>query len=83
MVLRIVAFAALFALYFAVTEYAAAIHNDMAEAYAWGREFQLGYNQHPPFWAWICGAWFEIFPRTGFSFAALSGLNAALGLWGA
>jgi hypothetical protein len=33
-----------------------AIHGDVAEAYAWGREFRLGYNQHPPFWAWIAGA---------------------------
>ena len=26
----------------------ASIHNDMAEAYVWGREFQLGYEKHPP-----------------------------------
>jgi 4-amino-4-deoxy-L-arabinose transferase-like glycosyltransferase len=83
MVLKIAAFAGLFALYFAVTEYAAAIHNDMAEAYAWGREFQLGYNQHPPFWAWICGAWFLVFPRANWAFAILAMLNAGLGLLGA
>jgi 4-amino-4-deoxy-L-arabinose transferase-like glycosyltransferase len=83
MVLRIAAFAGLFALYFVVTEYASAIHNDMAEAYAWGREFQLGYNQHPPFWAWICGAWFLIFPRANWAFALLSMLNAGIGLAGA
>ncbi|MBV8661654.1 MAG: glycosyltransferase family 39 protein, partial [Hyphomicrobiales bacterium] len=56
---------------------------DMAEAYAWGREFQLGYNQHPPFWSWLCGAWFAIFPRADWSFAILSSLNAAIGLVGA
>jgi 4-amino-4-deoxy-L-arabinose transferase-like glycosyltransferase len=83
MVLRIAAYACLFALYFAVTEYAGAIHNDMAEAYAWGREFQLGYNQHPPFWAWICGAWFLLFPRANWAFAILSMLNAGIGLAGA
>ena len=83
MVLRIAAFAAVWTLYFVVTEYASAIHNDMAEAYAWGREFQLGYNQHPPFWAWVCGAWFLIFPRANWAFALLSMLNSGLGLLGA
>ena len=39
------------------------ILHDMSEAYVWGREFQLGYNQHPPFWAWVCGAWFLALPQ--------------------
>ena len=83
MVLRVAAFVVVWSLYFAVTEHASAIHNDMAEAYAWGREFQLGYNQHPPFWAWICGLWFLIFPRANWAFAVLSMLNAGAGLLGA
>ena len=78
----IAAFVAVWTLYFVVTEYASAIHNDMAEAYAWGKEFQLGYNQHPPFWAWVCGAWFLIFPRANWAFALLSTLNAGVGLSG-
>jgi hypothetical protein len=57
----------------------AAIHNDMAEAYVWGQEFQLGYFQHPPFWAWIAGLWFEVFPRADWAFALLATLNAGLG----
>ena len=77
------AFVAAWALFFTITEAPVAIKHDMAEAYAWGQEFQLGYNQHPPFWAWICGLWFSIFPRTGWAFALLSSLNAAIGLWGA
>jgi 4-amino-4-deoxy-L-arabinose transferase-like glycosyltransferase len=60
----------------------AAIHNDMAEAYVWGREFQLGYLKHPPFWAWIAGLWFEVFPRADWAFALLAMLNAGLGLYG-
>ena len=59
------------------------ILHDMSEAYVWGREFQLGYNQHPPFWAWVCGAWFLALPRAGWAFAALGALNAAIGLGGA
>jgi 4-amino-4-deoxy-L-arabinose transferase-like glycosyltransferase len=77
------AFAATWALFFTVTEAPVAIKHDMSEAYAWGHEFQLGYNQHPPFWAWICGLWFSVFPRTGWAFALLSSLNAGIGLWGA
>jgi hypothetical protein len=70
-------------LYSAITEAPFAIKHDMAEAYAWGQEFQLGYSQHPPFWAWICGLWFSLFPCTGWAFALLSSLNAAIGLCGA
>ena len=77
-----VAFVAVWSVYFAISDSQASIHNDMAEAYAWGREFQLGYNQHPPFWAWICGAWFMVFPRAGWVFAILTSLNAAIGLLG-
>jgi 4-amino-4-deoxy-L-arabinose transferase-like glycosyltransferase len=77
------AFVTILALYFAIAEAPVAIKHDMAEAYAWGQEFQLGYNQHPPFWAWICGLWFLIFPRTEWAFGLLSSLNAGIGLWGA
>jgi hypothetical protein len=59
------------------------ILHDMAEAYAWGRQFEWGYNQHPPFWAWVCGAWFRVFPRTDWSFALLDAVNAGIGLAGA
>ena len=48
-------FVAIWTLYAVVSAAPAAIHNDMAEAYVWGREFQLGYSKHPPFWAWIAG----------------------------
>jgi 4-amino-4-deoxy-L-arabinose transferase-like glycosyltransferase len=83
MVLKIAAFFVVWSLYFVVTEHASSLHNDIAEAYAWGREFQLGYNQHPPFWAWVCGLWFLVFPRANWAFALLSMLNASLGLLGA
>src|ERR1700694_4529665 len=42
-------FVAIWTLYGAISAAPAAIHNDMAEAYVWGREFQLGYAKHPPF----------------------------------
>lgn len=56
------------------------IHGDMAEAWVWGQELQLGYFKHPPFWAWLTFAWFEILPRANWSFYLLASLNAAAGL---
>jgi len=56
-------FVMVWTLYGVISASPAAIHNDMAEAYVWGNEFQLGYEKHPPFWAWIAGFWFEAFPR--------------------
>ena len=61
----------------------AGVHIDSLEAYAWGREFRLGYYKHPPFWAWVAGLWFMIFPKTDWCFWLLSELNGALGLAGA
>jgi 4-amino-4-deoxy-L-arabinose transferase-like glycosyltransferase len=78
-----IAFVAVWSAYFAISEAATAIHNDMAEAYVWGQEFQLGYNQHPPFFAWIAGLWFLVLPRAGWTFAILSTINAGIGLVGA
>lgn len=75
-------FVLIWTLYAVISTSPAAIHNDMAEAYAWGREFQLGYEKHPPFWAWVAGFWFEVFPRTDWSFDLLAVVNACLGLYG-
>lgn len=57
-------------------------HIDSLEAYAWGREFQMGYFKHPPFWGWVTGAWFLLFPKTPFFFYLLSEFNSGLGLLG-
>ncbi len=80
--LYLAGFVLVWTLYAAIIEAPVSLKHDMAEAYAWGRQFQWGYNQHPPFWAWICGAWFRVLPRQIWSFAALSSLNAGIGLWG-
>lgn len=60
-----------------------ALHDDLTEAYVWGKEFQLGYNQHPPLWAWIAGLWFLVFPNREWAFVLLAVLNSATGLLGA
>src|SRR5215467_8749901 len=38
------------------------VHMDVAEAFAWGQKFQLGYGKHPPLAGWIAGLWFSFFP---------------------
>src|SRR3954470_7882432 len=35
------------------------VHMDVAEAYAWGQKFLLGYGKHPPLSGWIAGVWFR------------------------
>jgi 4-amino-4-deoxy-L-arabinose transferase-like glycosyltransferase len=54
----------------------------MAEAWAWGKEFQLGYVKHPPFFAWVAGVWFFLFPRHDWCFYLLAAVNGAIGLAG-
>ena len=58
------------------------LHHDMTEAWAWGKEFQLGYAKHPPMSAWLTGLWFTVLPRTDLSFYLLSTLNLAAALTG-
>ncbi len=67
---------------FAVVSNDGSLHPDMTEAYGWGREFQLGYYKHPPFWAWIAGGWFKVFPREDWAFYLLATLNISIGFIG-
>jgi len=55
---------------------------DMVENWTWGREWQLGYWKHPPFFAWVTGAWFSLLPRADWAYYLLSAVNAAVGLAG-
>jgi len=42
------------------------VHMDVAEAFAWGQKFQLGYGKHPPLAGWWQVSGFRMFrPRTG------------------
>jgi hypothetical protein len=58
------------------------LHHDMLEAWAWGQEFQLGYAKHPPVFAWVAGLWFQLMPRTNWSFTLLAAVNSAVGVLG-
>jgi 4-amino-4-deoxy-L-arabinose transferase-like glycosyltransferase len=57
-----------------------AVHYDMLESWAWGKEPQFGYYKHPPLFAWLAGLWFQVMPRENFFFYLLASLNSGIGL---
>src|SRR6195256_4345334 len=56
------------------------VHFDVAEAYAWGQKFLLGYGKHPPLSGWVAGVWFMIFPVTDWATYALAMVTLGCGL---
>src|SRR3954463_14954402 len=56
------------------------VHMDVAEAYAWGQKFQLGYGKHPPLSGWVTGLWFKLFPVRDWSTYALAMTVLAAGM---
>lgn len=57
-------------------------YHDMLENYAWSQPLLLGTHKHPPFFAWVTGAWFAIFPQADWAYRLLSYTNVAVGLGG-
>lgn len=57
-------------------------YHDMLENYAWSQAWDWGTHKHPPFFAWVVGVWFTLFPQTDLSYRLLSYANVALALWG-
>jgi len=56
------------------------VHMDVAEAFAWGQKFQLGYGKHPPLAGWVAGLWFRMFPVTDWATYLLAMTTVAVGL---
>ncbi|NOJ46565.1 glycosyltransferase family 39 protein [Bradyrhizobium archetypum] len=56
------------------------VHMDVAEAFAWGQKFLLGYGKHPPLSGWVAGVWFMFFPITDWATYALAMATLACGL---
>ena len=56
------------------------IHMDVAEAFAWGQKFQLGYGKHPPLAGWVAGLWFRLFPVANWASYALAMATVGCGL---
>src|SRR5471030_2984014 len=56
------------------------VHMDVAEAFAWGQKFLLGYGKHPPLAGWVAGLWFRIFPVADWATYALAMATLGCGL---
>src|ERR1700742_632928 len=56
------------------------VHTDVAEAFAWGQKFLLGYGKHPPLSGWIAGVWFMLFPAADWASYALAMATVGCGL---
>src|SRR5690242_10847265 len=56
------------------------VHMDVAEAFAWGQKFLLGYGKHPPLSGWVAGVWFRLFPVTDWASYALAMAMVSCGL---
>src|ERR1700726_4597412 len=56
------------------------VHMDVAEAFAWGQKFQLGYGKHPPLAGWVAGLWFRMFPAANWAACALAMTTLGCGL---
>src|SRR6201992_2593568 len=56
------------------------VHFDVAEGFAWGQKFLLGYGKHPPLSGWIAGLWFMLFPVKDWSTYALAMTTVSVGL---
>lgn len=57
-------------------------YHDMLENYAWSQPLQLGTHKHPPFFAWVVGLWFMVFPQNDAFYRLLSYANVGVGIWG-
>src|ERR1700726_3561058 len=56
------------------------VHMDVAEAFAGGQKFQLGYGKHPPLAGWVAGLWFKVFPAADWATYALAMATLGCGL---
>src|SRR5499427_2035196 len=56
------------------------VHMDVAEAFAWGQKFQLGYGKHPPLTGWMACLWFQIFPVADWATHLLAMTTLGVGL---
>jgi 4-amino-4-deoxy-L-arabinose transferase-like glycosyltransferase len=56
------------------------VHEDVAEAFAWGQKFQWGYGKHPPLSGWVAGLWFKFFPVADWATYLLAMTTVSVGL---
>ncbi|TBW41371.1 glycosyltransferase family 39 protein [Siculibacillus lacustris] len=76
------AYVAVFTLFATLSHDNLSTSTNMVENWVWGKEFQLGYFKHPPLFAWVVGAWFQVFPRADWAYYLLAETSVAVGLAG-
>src|SRR6266699_3089558 len=77
----LIGYVAVWTLYGVLAKGSQDVHFDMGEAVAWSREPAFGYSKHPPFSAWVVGAWFTVFPLADWAYYLLAMVLAGLALW--
>jgi 4-amino-4-deoxy-L-arabinose transferase-like glycosyltransferase len=75
------AYVTVWTLYGVIAKSSQDMNQDAAELVSWSHHLAFGYSKHPPFAAWVVGAWYSVFPVADWSYYLLSITYAAVGLW--
>lgn len=78
--LSLVLYAIVWALYGTIAKSSQGLHFDMTEIVVWSRDLNWGYK-HPPLAAAIAAMWFGVLPVTEWSYYLLAMLMPATALW--
>src|SRR5258706_205506 len=84
LLLLIVAHVLLMSLFPWIARLPGAAWDDMLEGWAWGKQFELEYNNPPPLAAWTAEICLHSSPQKNLSFSSLSPLNSGVtfaGFW--
>jgi 4-amino-4-deoxy-L-arabinose transferase-like glycosyltransferase len=79
--LSILLYAVLWAIYGTIAKGSQGLHSDMTEVIVWSRDLSLGYLKHPPLAAWVARTWFSVLPVAEWSYYLLAMLMPAIALW--
>ncbi len=79
--LSLVLYTILWAVYATIAKGSQGLHYDMTEVLAWSRDLQFGYLKHPPLAAAIAWLWFSVLPLGEFQFYLLAMTMPSIALW--
>ncbi len=80
-VLALLLYAVVWAVYGTIAKGSQGLHPDMTELIAWSRELAWGYAKHGPVAAVLVWAWFAVLPVAEWSYYLLAMLMPAAALW--
>ncbi len=78
--LSLVLYAVVWAIYGTIAKGSQGLHFDMTEVIVWSRDLSLGYK-HPPLAAAFAALWFGVMPVTEWSYYLLAMLMPTMALW--